>query len=452
MLAKSKLIMDLRGVPMSGCSSCSLDDYETALAQFQSYRGDPTETLAVALENDPEFVMGHIFSANAMLMMTERQYLPAVFAAIESAEALDGKSNNREKMLVNAARHWAEGRWDVAAKVWDKVLAQYPCDAMTLQCAHLTDFFIGDAINLRDRVVRVLGHWHESMPGYSYALGLQAFGLEECNEYARAEETARRALAINAKDGWSVHAVVHVMEMQNRYTEGVEFLNERRDDWAPDNGFAFHNWWHLALFHLEQTEFAQALALYDDHVFAPETEITMEMIDASALLWRLHLYGVDVGNRWNELLALWSPKMNDEPGYYAFNDLHLVAAAVGAGDLNAANAVVAKMRAAIDGSEKFASMALENVGIPACVAMIDFAQQRYDAVIEQLYPMRSRSNMMGGSHAQRDILTQTLLESAIRGGHYGLASNLVNERMQYKADSPLTAFYREKLSRKAAFN
>ena len=43
--------------------------------------------------------------------------------------------------------------------------------------------FRGDAVNLRDRVGRVIRHWHESVPGYSYILGMQAFGFEECNQY-----------------------------------------------------------------------------------------------------------------------------------------------------------------------------------------------------------------------------------------------------------------------------
>ena len=66
---------DARGVAVSECSPSSLDDYERALYQFQSYFGNPTETLAATVENDPEFVMGHVFTASPMLMMTERQYI-----------------------------------------------------------------------------------------------------------------------------------------------------------------------------------------------------------------------------------------------------------------------------------------------------------------------------------------------------------------------------------------
>ena len=47
---------DARGVVVSECKPSSLEDYERALYQFQSYFGDPTETLAATVENDPEFV------------------------------------------------------------------------------------------------------------------------------------------------------------------------------------------------------------------------------------------------------------------------------------------------------------------------------------------------------------------------------------------------------------
>ena len=117
---------DARGVPFSECKGESIDDYETALYQFQSYFGDPTETLAETLKEDPEFVMGHIFNASAMLMMSERQYLPAVKESIEKAEALATKSNDREKALTAAARKWMEGCWDQACVLWDRVLADYP--------------------------------------------------------------------------------------------------------------------------------------------------------------------------------------------------------------------------------------------------------------------------------------------------------------------------------------
>ena len=445
MIPQNAIQNDSRGVPVSACACESLSDYETALYQFQSYFGDPTETLAGTLERDPEFVMGHIFMANAMLLMSERKYLPEIRKHIESAEALSAKSNNREKGLIKAARLWMDGHWDKACVAWDMVLADHPHDALAIQCAHLTDFYLGDAVNLRDRIGRVIGSWSNDTPGYSYILGMQAFGLEECNQFDRAEEAARKALDIEAKDGWSVHALTHVLEMQNRFEEGEHFLMQSSNNWAPDNGFAFHNWWHLGLFFIEQERFADALKLYDEQIYVEDSDVSLQMLDASALLWRLHLQGIDMGDRWGGIAELWSRKADIEPGYYAFNDLHSVIALVGADRVSDAQAVVDKLGTAIETNSPLTAMMARDVGMPACKAMIDFYQGNYQSVIELLYPIRSIANRFGGSNAQRDILTQTLLEASIRSGNTALATNLISERSVHKPFSPLTARFKGKL-------
>ncbi len=429
---------DARGVPVSSCTPQSLDHYETALYRFQSYFGDPTEVLAEALKEDPEFVMGHVFNASAMLMMSERQYLPAIVDSIRAAEDLSHKANDRERLMTRAARQWMEGDWTGACVTWDRVLADHPTDALALQCGHLTDFYTGDSVNLRDRVGRVIGRWNKDMPGYSYVLGMQAFGFEECNHFERAEETARAALAIEPRDGWSVHAAVHVMEMQNRYQEGQRFLREREDDWAPDNGFAFHNWWHLALFHMEEGDFAGALALYDQQILPEPSDVSLQLVDASALLWRLTLQGVDTASRWKTLADLWSDKTATENGYYAFNDLHAIMALVGAGRIDEAREVRAAVKVAATINPTLTRAMSEQVGLPACDGFIAFAEGRYEDAVDALLPIRSIANRFGGSNAQRDVLTQTLLSSAIRAGNAGLAANLVGERTVHKPFSPLT--------------
>jgi len=444
MTAENRLQVDAREVPVSSCQPESLDDYETALQQFQSYFGDPTETLAGTLERDPEFVIGHIFNASAMLMMSERQYLPMVRDSIEAAEALAHKSNDREKGLLAAARHWMEGRWDLACVTWDQVLAEHPRDAMAIQLAHLTDFFLGDAVNLRDRIGRVIGNWDEDTPGYSFILGMQAFGLEECNQFDRAEAAARGALAIDAYDPWSVHALAHVLEMQNRYEEGQQFMRGSVDNWAPGNGFAFHNWWHLALFHLEQEDYSGALQLYDEQILPDDSEVSLQMLDASALLWRIQLQGVDVADRWQRIADLWARKTPAENGYYAFNDMHAVIALVGAGRLVEAREILADLKQAAVSNPLLTRMMARDVGVPACEAMIAFAEERYAEAAAALHPIRGISSRFGGSNAQRDILSQTLIESAIRAGQRGFAVNLVNEREVHKPKSPLTRGFREK--------
>jgi tetratricopeptide (TPR) repeat protein len=414
--------------------------------QFHSYFGDPTETLGQTLETDPEFVMAHIFIASALLTTSERQYLPMVREHIEQAEALVDKANAREKLLIRAARQWMEGEWYQASLTWDQVLVNFPRDALALQLGHLTDFLRGDCFNLRDRVCRVMTSWDKSVPGYSYILGMQAFGFEECNQYDKAELVSTTALEMQARDPWAVHALAHVLEMQGRFDEGKIMYRERENDWAPDNGFAFHNWWHLALYHVEHEDFDGALEIYDEQILPGDADVSMQMLDASALLWRLHLQGVEVTTRWDRLAELWARKTGTENGYYAFNDLHALIAFVGAGRFDAAKEVLSAVEAAAQDNAGVTRMMAQDVGVPTCRAMINFGQQRYQDVVDQLLPIRTLAHRFGGSHAQRDILTQTLIESALRGGNLKLANNLVSERKLHKPFTPLSQRFATRLA------
>src|SRR5690606_13057491 len=121
---------------------------------------------------------------------------------------------------------------------------------IALQVGHQLDFFIGDSRMLRDRIARALPHWSPSMPGWHGLLGMHAFGLEESGDYAAAEAQGRRAIEFERRDSWAQHAVAHVLEMQGRRREGIAWMRDNEEGWAPDNFFAVHNWWHLAVFHL----------------------------------------------------------------------------------------------------------------------------------------------------------------------------------------------------------
>src|SRR6185295_11620715 len=173
--------------------------------------------------------------------------------------------------------------------------------------------------------------WSSSVPGYAYVLGMHAFGLEESNQYPDAERTGRLAVEASGDDCWAVHAVAHVMEMQGRIGEGMAWLEQTRPVWATeDNGFAFHNAWHLALFHMDRAEYDQALAIFDQR-FAGPLEMALPRIDATALLWRLKVEGVEVGQRFAAVADAWERTLADEKGFYAFNDFHAAMAFAAAG-------------------------------------------------------------------------------------------------------------------------
>lgn len=287
-------------------------------------------------------------------------------------------------------------------------------------------------LNLRNRVTRVLPHWDVDTPGYSYVLGMHAFGLEEMNQYPQAEAEARGALDIEPRDGWAVHAATHVMEMQGRIEEGMAWLESRQGDWAPDNGFAFHNWWHLALFYMDGGHFDKVLELYDKGVHPEASSMLLSLVDASALLWRLSIEGVDVGRRFETIADEWAAQIEAEAGYYAFNDLHAALAFAACGRRDCLASLKRAMLRTSAGDDLLAAMSRE-VGLPLVHAVEAFSQAKYEQAIDAIEPVRDVANRFGGSHAQRDLITLTLIEASLRSGDRARARHYLAERRVLKS-------------------
>jgi tetratricopeptide (TPR) repeat protein len=437
--------IDARGEPVNGASEKAVALYEKALGELQCYRGDPLATIDRAIDDSPAFVMAHCFRAYVHVLSTEAQAVAATRASFDAAATL--KTNARERRHLVALRQFLDGSWEGGIAALEDVLTDYPRDALAVQAIHLADFYVGDSRNLRDHVARVLPEWSPDDSGYHALLGMYAFGLEESGDYRRAEEMGRAALALNPRDAWAQHAVAHVMEMQGRVEDGIAWMNGREGHWAKDSFFAVHNWWHLALFHLELDQDAPVLELYDGPIRGEGSQVVLDLVDASALLWRLTLRGVDVGSRWHELADAWEPLAAD--GFYAFNDAHAMMAFVADGRHRAAEALLAAQQQTMAGSSGNARMTWE-VGYPLCAALRAFGRDDYATCISLLRPLRSRLHRFGGSHAQRDVFDLTLLEAARRDGHHALVRALANERIERKPDSPLNRRYRQQAARWAA--
>jgi len=414
---------DYQDHALSGATAQSVDHFETACHQLRCYVGDPLASAQAALRATPEMTMGHVLVAYLNLLGTESLTLPAARDALAAARVLP--ANEREVAHCEAIEHLIQGRWHAAGRVLEDLSIRYPRDALALQAGHSIDFFVGDSRMLRDRIARAIGHWQPDMPGYHAVLGMYAFGLEETGAYARAETVGRRAVELQPQDGWAWHAVAHVLEMQGRRRDGVAWLGEHSAHWSEGSFFAVHNWWHLALFHLGLDHVDEALALVDGQVLASASPVVLNMIDASSILWRLQLRGIDVGDRWLALAERWVPQA--EAGNYAFNDMHAMMAFVQAGrDADAARLLAAQQRAlAAEGDNVHF---LQDVGHAATRAVQAFGQQRYGDAVQLLRPVRSQAHRFGGSHAQRDLIDLTLIEAAECGGEHDLADALRRER------------------------
>ena len=439
--------MDLRGNPCSTGSDAAREAAEKALWRMMSFYDPPLADLDAAIEADPGWTLPHLMKAGFVLSLTEPGLQDEARQHLAQARALSDAATARERAHLEALELLIEGRWHAACRVWDALLVDHPRDALALQWAHLWDFYRGDSASLRLRPARALPEWDSADPLHPYVLGLYAFGLEECNLHSAAEEAGRQALESEPRSPWAVHAVTHVMEMQGRFEAGSAWLREHRPQWAGGNGFACHLWWHKALFRLEAMDSAGALRLFDGHLSGDAMQITLNRVDAVSLLWRLHLLGEDIGTRCQALLASW-PLDDAQAGHYAFTDLHIVLALIAAGEVGRAEAWLARCaERALNPADVCRSNHLmaREVGLPLMRGMLAMARGDASGAADLLAPVRPQLQRLGGSHAQRDLIDQSLLACAVRGGRRSLGRALLNERRMAKAPTPLTRYWIDSL-------
>lgn len=432
-------IHDEQGLAYSGTDRTSLETFSLAQRQFQCYIDDPVATTDQALSNSPEFVMAHVLRAYLHLLGTEPADIAVAKASLEAAARFGGDA--RERAHQRAVRHLVEGHWHQAGRVLEDIAIEHPRDILALQGGHLVDFYIGNARMLRDRIARALPAWSKNIPGYHAVLGMYAFGLEETGDYAQAESYGRQGVELNPRDGWAQHAVAHVMEMQCRPREGIAWMRANPDAWATDSFFQVHLWWHLALYHLELGEIDEVLALFDGPIYGERSTVVLDMVDASAMLWRLYLRHVDVGDRWHAVADNWMPVAT--AGNYAFNDVHAVMAFIGAGRPDAVKDVLEAQQMAMVRNDDNAAFTRE-VGHPLVQAIQAFADGDYRVTVDLIRPVREIAHRFGGSHAQRDLLDLTLIEAALRSGQRNLATALSSERRAKRPESPLTRLFEER--------
>ena len=426
------IIRNEHGLAHSGANPGSFVNYARALRQFQCYIEDPVATVDKVLAASPEFVMAHVLRAYLHLLGTEPGDVAIANANLQSAKQYGG--DERERAHIRAVAHLAAGHWRRAGRVLEDIAIEHPHDLLALQVGHLVDFYTGNARMLRVRIARALPAWSADMPGYHALLGMYAFGLEETAAYGSAEAVGHEAVELNPRDGWAQHAVAHVMEMQNRQRDGIAWMRANPDAWAKDSFFQVHNWWHLALYHLELGEVDEVLALYDGPIYGERSTVVLDMVDASAMLWRLHLRGIDVGDRWQALADNWAPLA--AAGNYAFNDVHAAMAFVGAGRSDRLNDILEAQEAAVERNNDNAAFTRE-VGRPLTLAIKAFGEADYARVVELIRAVREIAHRFGGSHAQRDLLDLTLIEAALRAGLHMQAKALCAERSAFRPESPL---------------
>jgi hypothetical protein len=406
---------------------------DQALELMLTHRGDPLAEIDRVLADDRYSVSSHCLRAAIIVHADRKDARARLTASLAAIDAVGVHARDRARRHADAARAWLDGDPALAAERYGAIIIDHPEDVLALATAHALDFRLGQRWMLRDRPAQVLPVWNVGMPGYASVLAMYAFGLVEDGQYLRAEALARYALAIDPRHPGSIHVLAHVMEMEGRAREGVAFLDETEEAWIDDTDFSVHLAWHRALFQIEVDDLASALTTYDEQIASPNAAGMATLADGSALLWRLNLRNIPVGERWRELADRW--EWQSLAGVRPFFVIHSVIAFAAAGRTTAAaRALAALPRVAANDAPPAPEVA---VASPFCEALLAFAGGDYEACVKWLSPVHDVVHRCGGSLAQCDIVHLTFTEAALRARNPRLAGALVAERVTQKPTSRL---------------
>ena len=431
-------MLDARGLETTAANEAAVHGLDATLAQYLRFGTETGACLKRIFADDPDMVLAHCVKGYFFMLFCVPALVAKARASLDTARrgAAEHGATERERRHLDALDAWIRGEFEQAAAHWEAILAGHPRDILALKLAHYHHFYLGDTENLRDSIGRVLHAWDETVEGYGYVLGMHAFALEEAGAYEEAERAGRSAAERNPADLWAVHAVAHVMEMQDRRREGIAWIRESEPRLGECNNFGYHLWWHLALFHLELEDTGAVLQLYDEKMRADLSDEYLDICNATSMLWRLEERGVDVGDRWNELADRCESRTGDR--LMVFPDAHYMLALAAGGRDTAIERMLDGMHAFAGEGTGTESGVAGSVGVALCRAIVHWYRGEYGQTVDALAPVRYRLPLIGGSYAQRDLFHQLLIAAALGSGRHETARTLLSERAARKPRNPWT--------------
>ena len=416
---------DLCQTPVALSSEEGLAAWNGVIRGFLSHSTTTPTHLAALLEAEPGFAMGHAARGLFSMMMGKPELVEVARSAFATAQAASA-SDARSQAWVAALSEWLDGSPTRAIERLENILSQAPQDTITAKVSHAIRFILGDAKGMRASIERVMPAHGADHPLMGYVLGCHAFTLEETGEYARAEATGLKGLIHAPDDAWGLHAVAHVHDMRAQPDAGIALIENNAGAWDHSNNFRYHVWWHKALLHLDRGEFDVALGLYDSQIRVEQTDDYRDISNATSLLMRLELEGVDVGGRWEELSTYSANRVDD--GCLVFADLHYMLALSGVKDEPSKATMTARfIRDAKASGEMPARVA--HPGLAAMEGLNAFAEGRYGAAFSNLAHARPQMQTIGGSHAQRDVFERMTIDAGLRAGQIEAVEIILRDRL-----------------------
>jgi tetratricopeptide (TPR) repeat protein len=416
---------DLWDLPLSTESAVAGEQYVLAVEKLLSANVGAEEALGRAIAADPGFALAH--AAHARALQLRGAMAEARAAAARAVEAAPS-ATRRERGHVEAIALNVEPDMPRTLAHVLEHLREFPRDGLVLSLASGVFGLIGFS-GRRDRNEVQLDLLEGLAVSYGedwWFLNAHGFACTEAGQRKRGRRLVERALHLNPRNGHAAHGLAHVCYEGNASDEGAAFLRPWLADYDKASQLHCHLSWHLALFELALGRSEIAWTLYDENI-RPANSYGSPLItlaDSVSLLWRCKLWDKERGAvAWGELREF--ARRSFAAPSLAFADAHTVMAFAAYGDRAGAEARIDELRRQERGGHQPAGRVAGDVA----EAMAAFARGDDDAVVRLLEPLLKELVRVGGSHAQRDVFEDTLLEAYLRSGRHEAAGRLFDERL-----------------------
>lgn len=423
------MVKNRSGLSVTTASPAAADLYQEGLDLVLSQNYGPEEKIRAALDADDGLAVAHALLAYVRHLQMD---VAGARQAANRAVELSAGISPEERQQTQIMHCFTHGKGTAAIGLVHEHLADFPTDTLALRVAQRLYMLGCFGAGVPDFPNHLLAMMRQVAPanGDDWAfLGQYAFAHHETNQPARAMELATRSLDGNPQNAVACHSVTHSYFEQGDAANGGRWLTDWLDGFDRRAAYNVHLSWHLALFELAQGRYGPALDLYETHIRpSVQARNLSNLADAASLLWRLQVYSGEMpGKPWDEVSAMAAPAA-DTPGA-AFRDCHAALAFAGAGDADAAQRLVDRLTAQGGrGDDLSREMTLPIAQGASAFAAGDYAEAA--RLMGPTYPMLAR---IGGSHAQREVFEDTLLETYIRAGWYDDARTMLDERLSRRA-------------------
>ncbi|MFK7856083.1 MAG: tetratricopeptide repeat protein [Granulosicoccus sp.] len=397
---------------------------------FVAYHPRAANILETA-EACPDSALANIY-AGMLWMFLERPEAPSKSKPFSDRAQQTVGMNVREQGLLALLIAWQQHDYQRVLRVGEALSKSFPEDLPLLKVMQYHAFNAADAPMMLRMALAAKAANADRAPIHS----MIAFGHEQLNDIDEAERAACKALEIDAAEPWAHHALAHVHLSRGTINEGLTILKQSSPSWTGLNSFMFtHNWWHIALFDLANGDTNSALEIYDQRCWGIEPDYSQDQIGAVSLLARLELSGVDVGERWQQLCGYLETRVDDviQP-FLTLQYLYGLARSHSPRAEDLLTLIESQSDAAIVTRDQ---ELWRSVGIPAARGLVAHARENYDVAAEKLASVRRLLWRVGGSHAQRDLFEQILLDARLRAGQWEAARQMLEQRRQWEPDSPI---------------